>query len=69
VTGAPVPLAPAATAAAGTLQVAPFDQLYAVFGPFVFPVVLFVAGIVGYVLLLWLVRAGVVGEDRWGRNR
>lgn len=37
------------------------DTLFSTFGPFVIPVVLFAAGVVGYGVLLALSRAGVLG--------
>jgi hypothetical protein len=61
VTTAPLPLA-------AVVLLALVDRLYAVFGPFVFPVALFALGVVGYVFLRWLVRAGVVGGRRRGRD-
>lgn len=42
------------------MQLGPLDMLLSVFGPFVIPVVLFVAGLIGYLLLLTLSRY-------WGR--
>jgi hypothetical protein len=44
------------------LGLGPIDALIDVFGPFVIPVLLFAVGIVGYLLLLALGRAGIVGR-------
>jgi hypothetical protein len=38
------------------------EWAFATFGPFVIPVAVFVAGVVGYFLLLALGRLGVVGR-------
>lgn len=38
------------------MQLGPLDMLIGVFGPFVIPVVLFVSGLIGYLLLLTLSR-------------
>jgi hypothetical protein len=46
---------------APVLGLGPFDALLEVFGPFVIPVLLFALGIVGYLVLVALGRAGVVG--------
>lgn len=40
------------------------DVLYETFGPFVVPAAIFVAGLVGYALLLVLTRAGLLGGGR-----
>lgn len=45
----------------------PIDPLVETFGPFVFPVLLFVGGLIGYALLVALGRAGLIddgGPDR-----
>lgn len=51
----------------------PIDPLVETFGPFVFPVLLFVGGLIGYALLVALGRAGLIddgGPDREpGRGR
>jgi hypothetical protein len=39
------------------------EALLRTFGPFVIPVALFVAGLVGYGILVALGRAGIVGAD------
>jgi hypothetical protein len=44
------------------LGLGPIDALIDVFGPFVIPVLLFAIGIVGYLLLVALGRAGLVGR-------
>ena len=44
------------------LGLGPIDALIDVFGPFVIPVLLFAVGIVGYLLLVALGRAGIVGK-------
>jgi hypothetical protein len=44
------------------LGLGPIDALIDVFGPFVIPVLFFVAGIVGYLVLVALGRAGIVGR-------
>jgi len=44
------------------LGLGPIDALIDVFGPFVIPVLFFVAGIVGYLVLVALGRAGIVGK-------
>lgn len=44
------------------LGLGPIDALIDVFGPFVIPVLFFVAGVVGYLVLVALGRAGVVGK-------
>ncbi|MFC5365910.1 hypothetical protein [Salinirubrum litoreum] len=44
------------------LGLGPIDALIDVFGPFVIPVLLFAVGIVGYLLLLALGRAGIIGR-------
>ncbi|WP_277555331.1 hypothetical protein [Halobaculum limi] len=41
------------------MQLGPIDALVSVFGPFVFPVLLFAAGVVGYLALLTLNRLGI----------
>ncbi|SEO98363.1 hypothetical protein SAMN04487948_109145 [Halogranum amylolyticum] len=41
------------------LQLGPFSDLIGVFGPFVIPVVLFVCGLLGYLILVALGRAGL----------
>lgn len=61
-----VGLSPDGHSAAGSLGVplglGPIDALIDVFGPFVIPVLFFVAGIVGYLVLVALGRAGIVGR-------
>jgi hypothetical protein len=47
---------------APALGLGPIDALIDVFGPFVIPVLFFVAGIVGYLVLVALGRAGIVGR-------
>jgi hypothetical protein len=42
------------------------DAIYATFGPFLVPAVIFVVGLVGYALLLLLTRAGVLDGGRDG---
>lgn len=44
-------------------MVAPLDALLDLVGPFLFPVVLFGAGLVGYGVLVALGRAGVLGSE------
>lgn len=41
---------------------APVEYLISVFGPFVIPVLLFVAGFIGYLVIMSLQRAGLVGR-------
>lgn len=38
------------------------DGLVNTFGPFLIPVILFAVGLVGYGVLVWLGRAGVLGD-------
>jgi hypothetical protein len=45
----------------------PIDPLVETFGPFVFPVLLFVGGLIGYALLVALGRAGLI--DAGGPER
>ncbi|KTG10290.1 hypothetical protein AUR64_11980 [Haloprofundus marisrubri] len=43
-----------------TLQLGPIETLVSTFGPFVIPVLIFVVGLVGYLVLVALGRAGLV---------
>ncbi|XVH31105.1 hypothetical protein ACNS7O_12025 [Haloferacaceae archaeon DSL9] len=42
------------------MDLGPLDLLISIFGPFVIPVLLFAAGCVGYLALLWLGRIDLV---------
>ncbi|EMA03192.1 MULTISPECIES: hypothetical protein [Haloferax] len=44
------------------LQLGPIDGLIEVFGPFAIPILLFVAGFVGYLVLVALGRTGWGGD-------
>lgn len=46
------------------LQLGPLTDLIGVFGPFVIPVVLFACGLVGYLVLVALSRAGAFSGGR-----
>ncbi|WP_224337395.1 hypothetical protein [Haloprofundus halobius] len=50
------------TSAEFAVQLGPVEALISTFGPFVIPVLIFVVGIVGYLILVALGRAGVVNE-------
>jgi hypothetical protein len=52
----------AATAAVALPGAGLVEWAFATFGPFVIPVAVFVAGVVGYFLLLLLGRVGLVGR-------
>lgn len=45
---------------AGPVELA--EAVYATFGPFVIPVIVFVVGLVGYLVLVALTRAGILGR-------
>jgi hypothetical protein len=40
------------------------EWAYTTFGPFLIPVVVFAAGLVGYAVLVFLYRRGILGEGR-----
>ncbi|WP_224450226.1 hypothetical protein [Haloprofundus salilacus] len=42
------------------LQLGPVEALISTFGPFVIPVLMFVVGMIGYLILVALGRAGLV---------
>lgn len=47
----------------------PIDPLVETFGPFVFPVLLFVGGLIGYALLVALGRAELIDDGRSDPDR
>lgn len=42
---------------------APVEYLIAVFGPFIIPVLVFVLGLIGYLVIMSVQRTGVVDSD------